>query len=109
MTEVRSLFNESLESKSKRCCDRINKTLHVIANEPSLGLYRIQEHVRKTIPKLSNCVISLDTSDKQLHGLVYDTQFAIQTVKEIDKSESTFENIELLLKKATTSSFVVLK
>ena len=107
MNQEASSARQKFEVKSKRCCDGINKTLHILANEPSLGLYRVQEHVRKTMPKLSNCVDRMETSDQQLHGLVYDTQFAIQTVKEIEKSEQTFENIEHLLKKATSSSALI--
>ena len=96
-----------LEVKSKRCCDGVNKTLHIIANEPSLGLYRIQQHVRKTIPKVTNCSQSVDASQKELNGLVYDTEFSIQAVKDITKSSNTFETIEELLKRASSSAALI--
>ena len=96
-----------LEVKSKRCCDGVNKTLHIIVNEPSLGLYRIQQHVRKTIPKVTNCSQSVDASQKELNGLVYDTEFSIQAVKDISKSSNTFETIEELLKRASSSAALI--
>jgi len=32
--------------------EHFSENLHIIANEPSLAFYRIQEHVRKTLPQL---------------------------------------------------------
>ena len=96
-----------LEVKSKRCCDGINKSLHTIANEPSLGLYRIQQHVRKTLPKLTDCTHSIDVSRKELNGMVYDTEFSVNTVKEISESAVTFKNIEQLLRRATSSAALI--
>lgn len=33
--------------------DRVSESMNVIANEPSLAFYRIQEHVRKCLPQLA--------------------------------------------------------
>ena len=32
--------------------DKVSECLHIVANEPSLGLYRLQEHVRRSVPAL---------------------------------------------------------
>lgn len=32
--------------------DKFSETVNIIANEPSLAFFRIQEHVRKTLPQL---------------------------------------------------------
>ena len=32
--------------------ERLSENIHIVANEPSLAFYRIQEHVRKTLPQL---------------------------------------------------------
>lgn len=32
--------------------DRLSENINIIANEPSLAFFRIQEHVRKTLPQL---------------------------------------------------------
>ena len=42
-----SRIDPELESRVTRATRRICENLHIIANEPSLALYRISEHVRK--------------------------------------------------------------
>ena len=32
--------------------DKFSENLHIVANEPSLAFFRIQEHVRKSLPQL---------------------------------------------------------
>ena len=44
------------EKKMIKVCSSVNQLLNIVSNEPSLGLYRIQEHVRKSVPKLQTQV-----------------------------------------------------
>jgi len=32
--------------------EKLSENIHIVANEPSLAFFRIQEHVRKTMPPL---------------------------------------------------------
>ena len=32
--------------------DKISESMNIIANEPSLAFFRVQEHVRKSLPQL---------------------------------------------------------
>ena len=45
--------------------------LNIVANEPSLGMYRIQEHIRKTLPKLEKQSQSLDEISLVFNDLLY--------------------------------------
>lgn len=38
--------------------DKISENMNVIANEPSLAFFRIQEHVRKSLPQLVETKVS---------------------------------------------------
>ena len=42
-----------------------------MANEPSLGMYRIQENIRKTLPKLEKQSQSLDEISLVFNDLLY--------------------------------------
>ena len=33
--------------------DKLSESLNIVANEPSLAFFRIQEHVRKCLPQLA--------------------------------------------------------
>ena len=44
-------FNVAVTEKFSEC-------LHIVANEPSLALFRLQEHVRKSLPKLAQSKVS---------------------------------------------------
>ena len=44
------------EKKLNKATGQVNQLLNIVSNEPSLGLYRIQEHVRKSVPKLQKQV-----------------------------------------------------
>jgi len=61
-----SVRGRDLEEKSKRACDGVNKTIHMIANEPSMGLYRIQQHIHKSVPKFVACQKLMDENNEQL-------------------------------------------
>ena len=39
-----------MTSQVKKTSERISENLHICANEPSLALYRLAEHVRKALP-----------------------------------------------------------
>ena len=32
--------------------DKLSETVHLMLNDPSMGLYRIQEHVKRSVPNL---------------------------------------------------------
>lgn len=44
--------NPELDKTVKRTSDSLTDTVHTIANEPSLAFFRIEEHVRRSVPLL---------------------------------------------------------
>ncbi|KAJ8970007.1 hypothetical protein NQ314_001436 [Rhamnusium bicolor] len=41
--------DSDLEVKVRKSTERISENMHIVANEPSLAFYRLQEHVRKAL------------------------------------------------------------
>lgn len=104
MENITTSQHKELDLKSKRCCETMNKSFHLIANEPSLGLYRLQQHVHKLVPKLDNCEAVIDIESERMKGLSYDISLANDSLKNIASSANVFENIETLLRRATVTA-----
>ena len=54
--------------------------MNIISNEPSLGLYRIQEHIRKTIPKLEHQRVKLEAEFSRMKDLNYTVANAQESI-----------------------------
>lgn len=74
--------------------------MHIIANEPSLAYYRIQEHVRKTLPLIVERRAEVIQLKEELQGKCYDLEYAVGAVKSIEAADEPLKNIQELLKNA---------
>ena len=72
-------YNQSL-SHCLLCTamERVSENMHVVANEPSLALYRLQEHVRKALPFMVEKRGEFVQLHEQLQGRTYDTDYAVR-------------------------------
>lgn len=51
--------------------------MHIIANEPSLAFYRLQEHVRKALNPMVDRRVDVNKLQQELQGRCYDIEYAI--------------------------------
>lgn len=98
---------KELEYKVKRASLSVNETVHMIANEPSLGLYRVQQHIKKTLPKVVNASNDMKKTNDQIKGLVYDADYATDAIESITNSNEAFSNIEKLLRESTSNAAII--
>ncbi|XP_017470518.1 PREDICTED: protein MEF2BNB homolog isoform X2 [Rhagoletis zephyria] len=87
-----------LAFKTKKTSEKICENIHIVANDPSLAFFRIQEHVRKVLQPISDKraeVIQLQTN---LQGHCYDMEYAVGAVKSVEHSEAIFKNIQEMIK-----------
>ncbi|XP_035829703.1 BLOC-1-related complex subunit 8 isoform X2 [Aplysia californica] len=89
-----------LEHKAKKVSDKFSENVNVIANEPSLAFYRIQEHVRKTLPQLVDQKHEVEDIQAKVQGACFDAEYATNAVKAMQNSAIHFQNIQDLLKNA---------
>ncbi|CAG5135082.1 unnamed protein product, partial [Candidula unifasciata] len=80
--------------------DRYSETVNIIANEPSVALYRIQEHIRRTLPRLIDQKHEVEDMKVRVQGACFDAEYASKTVKAMSSSSAHFQNIQELLKNA---------
>ena len=92
---------EELEAKTKagKICSKLNEAIYIAANEPSLGMYRVQEHVRFSIPKLARCQREFQNIQSKVEGSSYDLEYDTETLKKMG-SLTQFTSIRNKIRKA---------
>ncbi|XP_048584233.1 BLOC-1-related complex subunit 8 homolog isoform X2 [Nematostella vectensis] len=69
------------EYRLKKVSEKFIESIHLMVNEPSVGLYRIQEHVRRSLPQLVDKKMELRSCQNQINGVCYDLDYSIKTVQ----------------------------
>lgn len=97
--------------------ERISENMHIVANEPSLAFYRLQEHVRKALNPIVDKRVDVKKLHLELQGRCYDVEYAVgyvrnetdvpffnifisSAIKSMNKAQETFKNIQDHLKNA---------
>jgi BLOC-1 related complex subunit 8 len=75
---------------------KFTEYLHVLSNEPSVGLFHIQEHIKKTIPRSVEIKREMKKKYQAVESTTYDVDFSIQTVKSLHDLV-TFQSIKQLM------------
>ncbi|KRX22107.1 Protein MEF2BNB -like protein, partial [Trichinella nelsoni] len=74
-------------------CDDLSECLYMVAHEPTLGLYRIEEHIRKSVPALVEMQHKIQKMNERIEGVCFDINNAITAVEDITSSMSVFNSI----------------
>ncbi|KAG2463961.1 BORC8 protein, partial [Polypterus senegalus] len=78
--------------------DKFTESMYVLANEPSVALYRLQEHVRRSLPELVQHKTDMQGWEEQSQGAIYTVEYACSAVKSMTNSTLYFKSIEGLLR-----------
>lgn len=70
--------NQETEYKLKRVTEKFLENIHTMLNEPSVGLYRVQEHVRRSLPQLVDKKIEMQSLHKKVEGTSYDVEYSLK-------------------------------
>ncbi|XP_027025746.1 BLOC-1-related complex subunit 8 isoform X2 [Tachysurus fulvidraco] len=92
--------DQEMQLKVKRVTDKFTESMYVLANEPSIALYRLQEHVRRSLPELVQHKTDMQSWEEQSQGAIYTVEYACSAVKSMASSSLCFKNIDGLLKQA---------
>ena len=84
--------NQQIEEPEKdttlfQCVD---KSVLTLFNEPSLGLYYTQQHIRSTFPKLLYHMDSLYENRKKINDTILDVNNTIRDIKEMTSLNEDF-------------------
>ncbi|XP_036378033.1 BLOC-1-related complex subunit 8 isoform X1 [Megalops cyprinoides] len=94
--------DQEMQLKVKRVTDKFTESMYVLANEPSVALYRLQEHVRRSLPELVQHKTDMQSWEEQSQGAIYTVEYACSAVKSMTNSSLYFKSIEGLLRQAIT-------
>ncbi|XP_015666214.1 BLOC-1-related complex subunit 8-like [Crotalus tigris] len=89
-----------MQLKVKKVTDKFTESMYVLANEPSVALYRLQEHVRRSLPELAEHKADMQSWEEQSQGAIYTVEYACSAIKNMKDSSMYFKNIEGLLRHA---------
>ncbi|XP_069948484.1 BLOC-1-related complex subunit 8 homolog [Cherax quadricarinatus] len=89
-----------LEIKVKKALERVSENIHISANEPSLAVYRLQEHVRRALPPTVTRRQHVTALHSQLQGACYDVEYALGAVRVMKDASEKFTSLQELLKSA---------
>jgi len=89
-------LDEDTTNRVIRGSKKMSEYLHHLANEPSIGLYHVCDHVSRTVPKSVETKKSLKATNKTVEDLNYDMDYTIRTVRNLHDLD-TFKNIRQLI------------
>ncbi|XP_030760583.1 BLOC-1-related complex subunit 8 homolog [Sitophilus oryzae] len=92
--------DSDLEVRVRKATERISENMHIVANEPSLAFYRLQEHVRKALHPMVDRRTDVNKLHVELQGRCYDMEYAVGALKSTSSANETFDNIREGLKNA---------
>ena len=92
-------MDPDLALRAERLTKCVSNVASQVANEPSLGLYRINEHVHVTVPKIRDQEKKLNVVHQRINGCTFDAEYDCDAVKSM-KGIHQFESINEKLKKA---------
>ncbi|XP_074834014.1 BLOC-1-related complex subunit 8 isoform X2 [Carettochelys insculpta] len=87
-----------MQLKVKKVTDKFTESMYILANEPSVALYRLQEHVRRSLPELAQHKADMQSWEEQSQGAIYTVEYACSAIKNMMDSSVYFESIDRLLK-----------
>lgn len=94
-----SVIETETEYRAKNFAKSLSESIHATSNEPSLGFYRIEEHVKKSILSIISKKRDYDNANEKLSGINFDLENCIDTVPKLLLSKKSFDTTaELALK-----------
>eukprot|EP00123_Amoebidium_parasiticum_P001144 comp12184_c0_seq1/m.6944 comp12184_c0_seq1/g.6944 ORF comp12184_c0_seq1/g.6944 comp12184_c0_seq1/m.6944 type:complete len:145 (-) comp12184_c0_seq1:407-841(-) len=89
-----------LAVKVDRAITSLSDDIYLLANEPSVGLYRVYEHICNSVPAFPERKAELGEVQNKIQGCIFDVDYAISTISEVTQSRRSFNSIQGLFTEA---------
>uniref|UniRef100_A0A8C4QFC7 BLOC-1 related complex subunit 8 n=1 Tax=Eptatretus burgeri TaxID=7764 RepID=A0A8C4QFC7_EPTBU len=104
MISAETMEDPEMRQKAKKVTDRVTESVLILAQEPSVGLFRLQEHILKSLPELVDLKVSFQEIYEKCNGVIYDVEYTTSPLQGIERSNAVFSNVESLLRQAIDAS-----
>lgn len=95
-------MDRTLDRKCSKACEKISHTIHTVLNEPSVGLYHIQNHCKRTAPSLVEQRLAADQTEAVLRGALYDVEYATEAVHALNSTQEAFKALHDSLRRCNS-------
>ncbi|KAI6181891.1 hypothetical protein M3Y98_00878200 [Aphelenchoides besseyi] len=86
-----STQSRELNTRSKLIAEKISECIHIADHDPTMALYRLQEHIHKTAPTLVTRKYSGQQLNAALQSSCCDLENAVETLEQMKSATSNFE------------------
>ncbi|CAD5235680.1 unnamed protein product [Bursaphelenchus xylophilus] len=94
------MANKDVNYRSKLLSEKISESIHVADHDPSMALYRLQEHIHKASPALINAKYSNFRANAAIQSSCCDLDSSKETLEQMKVASATFDRVHDLLKNA---------
>lgn len=88
--EIQEEEQEQEQEKDSTLFQNLDKAVLTLFNEPSLGLYYTQQHIRSSFPKMLYHMDSLYENRKKINDTILDINNTIRDIKEMSSLNEDF-------------------
>ncbi|KAL3997866.1 hypothetical protein ACH3XW_12675 [Acanthocheilonema viteae] len=92
------MASKELQTRCRILAERLSESTHIVDHDPSLALYRLHEHVGKTLPLLVARKHTMADFNSPLQGACFDLDNVLLTMQSMKKAAANFENIQVMLR-----------
>ncbi|CAD5228642.1 unnamed protein product [Bursaphelenchus okinawaensis] len=94
------MASKDVNYRGKMLAEKISESIHVADHDPSMALYRLQEHIHKVSPALVNVKYSNYRANAAIQNSCCDLDLCKETLEQMNKASGTFDRVHDLLKNA---------
>ncbi|KAI6222505.1 hypothetical protein M3Y95_00900500 [Aphelenchoides besseyi] len=87
----KSTQSRELNTRSKLIAEKISECIHIADHDPTMALYRLQEHIHKTAPILVTRKYTGQQMNAALQSSCCDLENAVETLEQMKSATSNFE------------------
>ena len=86
--------------RAVKITNSISEIYQYSAFQPSLGLYHVQDHMRRSMNEMVVRGEEFDDKNQELKGVVFDCQYTVEELNRMSLASNTLSNVNILLIRA---------